>query len=93
LEDFVEAKFYCPHAYADGNSHISAININNFQRVCQTMKIPDTKWYAKTTCRCWEPTHCKAPFTRYNLLSNRFSNRFDNRLNVCIHDTTGLTTG
>jgi len=35
----------------------------------------------------------KAPFTRYNLLSNGF----DNRLNVCIHDTTGyqtcLTTG
>jgi len=26
----------------------------------------------------------KAPFTRYNLLSNRF----DNLLNVCIHDTT-----
>ena len=37
--------------------------------------------------------HPKAPFTRYNLLSNRF----DNQLNVCIHDTTGrqtsLTTG
>ena len=30
-----------------------------------------------------------APFTRYNLLSNRF----DNRLNVCIHDTTGCQTG
>jgi len=26
-------------------------------------------------------------------LSNRLSNRFDNRLNVCIHDTTGWTTG
>jgi len=39
----------------------------------------------------------KAPFTRYNLLSNWFWNRFDNRLNVFIHDTincqTGLTTG
>jgi len=38
----------------------------------------------------------KAPFTRYNLLSNRlsnrFNNRFDNRLNVCIHDTTGCQT-
>ena len=33
----------------------------------------------------------KAPFTRYNLLSNRLSSRFDNRvaLNVCIHNTTG----
>jgi len=31
----------------------------------------------------------KAPFTRYNLFSNRLSSRFDNRLNVCIHDTTG----
>jgi len=28
----------------------------------------------------------KAPFTRYNLLSNRLSNGFDNQLNVCIHD-------
>ena len=35
----------------------------------------------------------KAPFTRYNLLSNRLSIRFDNRVNVCIHDTTGCTTG
>jgi len=36
----------------------------------------------------------KAPFTRYNLLSNRLSNRFDNQLNVCRHDTaTGMTTG
>jgi len=45
----------------------------------------------------------EAPFTRYNLLSNRLSNRFDNRVNVCIHDrpttgcqtrlTTGLTNG
>jgi len=34
-------------------------------------------------------TVCKAPFTRYNL----FSNRFDNRVNVCIHDTTGCHTG
>jgi len=34
----------------------------------------------------------KAPFTRYNLLSNRLSNRFDNRVNVCIHDTTGCQT-
>jgi len=24
---------------------------------------------------------------------NRLSNGFDSRLNVCIHDTTGLTTG
>jgi len=31
----------------------------------------------------------QAPFTPYNLLSNRLSNWFDNRLNVCIHDTTG----
>jgi len=31
----------------------------------------------------------KAPFTRYNLLSNRLSNRFGNRVNVCIHETTG----
>jgi len=38
-------------------------------------------------------TICKAPFTRYNLLSNRLSNRFDNRVNVCIHDTTGCQTG
>jgi len=46
------------------------------------------------------PVHCslfdvainKAPFTRYNLLSNRLSNRFDNRVNVCIHDTTGCQT-
>ena len=37
--------------------------------------------------------HSKAPFTRYNLLSNRLSNRFDNRVNVCIHDTTGCQTG
>jgi len=35
----------------------------------------------------------KAPFTRYNLLSNRLSKRFDNQLNVCIHDTTGCQTG
>jgi len=34
----------------------------------------------------------KAPFTRYNLLSNRLSGRFDNRVNVCIHDTTGCQT-
>ena len=37
----------------------------------------------------------KAPFTRYNLLSNRFdrlSNRFDNRVNFYIHDTTGCQT-
>jgi len=33
----------------------------------------------------------KAPFTRYNLLSNRLP--IDNRLNVCIHDTTGCQTG
>jgi len=31
----------------------------------------------------------KAPFTRYNLLSNRF----DNQLNVCVHDTTGCQSG
>jgi len=36
---------------------------------------------------------CKAPFTRYNLLSNRLSTRFDNRVNVCIHDTIGCQTG
>jgi len=39
----------------------------------------------------------KAPFTRYNLLSNRlsnlFDNRFDNRLDVCLHDTAGCHTG
>jgi len=35
----------------------------------------------------------QAPFTRYNLLSNRLSNRIDNRFNVCIHDTTGCQTG
>ena len=39
----------------------------------------------------------KAPFTRYNLLSNRlsnpFDNRFDNRLDVCLHDTAGCQTG
>jgi len=43
----------------------------------------------------------KAPFTRYNLLSNHLSNRFDNRLyrvykhsNGCqTRMTTGLTTG
>jgi len=35
----------------------------------------------------------KAPFTRYNLLSNRLSNRFDNRVNVCIHDTAVCQTG
>jgi len=29
----------------------------------------------------------KAPFTRYDLLSNRLSNGFDNRENVYIHDT------
>ena len=34
----------------------------------------------------------KAPFTRFNLLSNRLSMRFDNRVNVCIHDTTGCQT-
>jgi len=34
----------------------------------------------------------KAPFTRYNLLSNRLLNRFDNRVNVCIHDTTSCQT-
>jgi len=38
-------------------------------------------------------TDCKAPFTRYNLLSNRLLNRLDNRLNVCTHDTTGCQTG
>ena len=37
--------------------------------------------------------HSKAPFTRYNMLSIQLSNWFDNRLNVCIHDTTSLTTG
>jgi len=42
-----------------------------------------------TQSRCWPLVICKAPFTRYNLLSNRLSNRFDNRVNVCIHDTTG----
>ena len=39
----------------------------------------------------------KAPFTRYNLLSNRLSNRFDNRVyRVYKHSTgcqTRLTTG
>ena len=39
----------------------------------------------------------EAPFTRYNLLSNRLSNRFDNRLyRVYKHSTgcqTRLTTG
>ena len=39
----------------------------------------------------------KAPFTRYNLLSNRLLNRVDNRLyRVYKHSTgcqTGLTTG
>ena len=35
----------------------------------------------------------QAPFTRYNLLTNKLSNRFDNWLNVCIHDTTGCQTG
>jgi len=34
------------------------------------------------------PYDCKAPFTRHNLLSNRF----DNPVNVCIHDTTGCQT-
>ena len=42
---------------------------------------------------CGYKSICKAPFTRYNLLSNRI----DNRVNVCIHDATGchigLTTG
>jgi len=33
--------------------------------------------------------YTKAPFTRYNLSSNRLSNGFDNWVNVCIHDTTG----
>jgi len=44
---------------------------------------------------------CKAPFTRYNLLSNRLSTRFDKRFyRVYKHSTscqtrftTGLTTG
>jgi len=36
---------------------------------------------------------CKAPFTRYNLLSYRLSDRFDNRLDVCLHDTVGCQTG
>ena len=40
-----------------------------------------------------EAVKSEAPFTRYNLLSNRLSNRFDNRVNVCIHDTTGSQTG
>jgi len=51
----------------------------------------------------------QAPFTRYNLLSNRlkvvlciqtfnrlsnpFDNRFDNQLDVCLHDATGCQTG
>ena len=34
----------------------------------------------------------KAPFTWYNLFSNRLSNQFDNRLNVGIHNTTGCQT-
>ena len=38
--------------------------------------------------------HCKAPFTRYNLLSNQLSNGFDNCLyRVYKHSTPGLTTG
>jgi len=39
-----------------------------------------------------QPWAVKAPFTRYNLLSNWLSNRFDNWVNVCIHDTTGCQT-
>jgi len=43
----------------------------------------------KTTAVLWQHyVICKAPFTRYNLLSNQF----DNRVNVCIHDTTGCQT-
>ena len=37
-------------------------------------------------------SNCQAPFTRYNLLSNRLSKWFDNRVNVCIHDATGCQT-
>jgi len=39
--------------------------------------------------RLTESGTSKAPFTRYNLLSNWLSNPFDNRVNVCIHNTTG----
>jgi len=42
-----------------------------------------------TKLQCIVFCDCQAPFTRYNLLSDPF----DNRLNVCIHDTTSLTTG
>ena len=49
-------------------------------------------WTGALYIRFWGLLSPKAPFTRYNLLSNRLSNRFDNRVNVCIHDTTGCQT-
>jgi len=53
----------------------------------------DTLWkYNTTTEFIIRRPLSKAPFTRYNLLSNRLSNGFDNRVNVCMNDTTGCQT-
>jgi len=65
----------------------------------QNSKRLTSSWPADIRLNCGLTS--QAPFTRYNLLSNRLSNQFDNRLyRVYKHSTgcqsrltTGLTTG
>jgi len=48
---------------------------------CVVGHMPRWWLYPPQPVRRWpKPTHYQAPFTRYNLLSNRFDNRFDKRL-------------
>ena len=64
-----------------------------FIRALNDCQSPDT-WVSNCDKHAVSPRmHSKAPFTRYNLLSNRpLSNRFDNRLYRVYKHSTRLTT-